>query len=206
MTPYAILLITIVSFLLNLHASDRLTRIATKSFAANFSGDEIAEKILKAQKHPHIKIRQTDTIGDHLYDPLIKVIQLGPDVFGCKTIYSVAVGSHEACHAVKFQYFRFFSVPVAFIVKFVFIPLFILSFFIKAPFLHGMVLFLYASLFLMKLLIEVLDEVRINRLSIKILNQNHFISLTELCETKKIYRFFNYTYFASLPLKIVLNR
>lgn len=206
MTPYVILLISIISFLLNSHASGRLTYLSTKSIHSSFSGEEIAERVLATQKLRHVKIRKTDQIGENFYDPMIKVIQLGPDIFGCRTIYSIAVGSHEACHALKFQYFRFIFLPITLIIKYAFSPLFLLSFFIDATILHRLVLFLYVCLLFVKLLFEVLDEVRINRLSIRILSQNKLVSLTELSETKKIYRFFNYTYFASLPIKIVLNR
>ncbi|WP_041580481.1 zinc metallopeptidase [Bacillus sp. 1NLA3E] len=74
-----------------------------------------------------VKIRRLDITGEDLYDPIAQVIQLGKNVYGCKTIYSLAVGCHEVCHAMDFQYLRFLSAPITIITKFVFIPLFLLS-------------------------------------------------------------------------------
>lgn len=170
------------------------------------SGDELAKWILTKHKQRHIKIRQTEIIGENLYDPFLKVILFGPDVYGKKTVYSIAVGSHEACHALRFQYFRFLFIPISVIAKYIFIPLLLVSLFFNFPVLHGTVLILYVGLILIKFQIEVFDEIKVNQLSIKLLSQNKLITDTEILETKKLYRFFNYTYFASLPLKIVLNR
>ncbi|NMD70400.1 zinc metallopeptidase [Bacillus sp. DNRA2] len=206
MTPYVIIFITILSFLLNLLAAQKCSNLITQTRKSNMSGDELAKWILIKNKKRHIKIVQTEIIGENLYDPLLKVIQFGPDVYGKKTIYSIAVGSHEACHALRFQYFRFLFIPISVIAKYIFIPLLLGSLLFNLPVLHGTVLILYVGLILIKLQIEVYDEIKINQLSIRLLSQNKLITDTELLETKKLYRFFNYTYFVSLPLKIVLNR
>lgn len=206
MTPYIIIFVTGLSFLLNVIASHSLKKIANDTREATISGDKMALSLLALKQINSVKIRKSETLGENYYDPLIKVIQLDPNVFGRQTIYSLAVGSHEACHAIKFQYLRFLLVPVSMIAKFVFIPLFLLAFFIDSPMYHGFVLLFYVLLLFIKLIIEVLDEVQINSMSIKLMQQSQVIPHHEIQETKKIYRFFNYTYLASLPLKVIFHR
>lgn len=204
MTPYIILLVTILSYLLNRLASMYLIKVNKTSRESRFSGDEIALRVLGANCIKNVKVKKMDRAGEDLYNPILKVIQLGPDVYGCKTIYSVAAGSHEACHAVDFQYLRFLYIPLYMFTKFVFFPLFLVSFFIHSPILHFIVLILYLAIFLFKFIVEVLDEVHINRLAFKTLKRYQLVDPGELSETKRVFRSFNLTYLTSLPLKIFI--
>lgn len=206
MTPYVILIITGLSFLINFLASYYLSNIVKNTRSASMSGDEVANTILNLNHISNVKVRKIDIAGENDYDPILKVIQLSPDVYGCKTIYSIAVGSHEACHAVDFQYYRFLFIPVTFFVKYIFIPLFLLSFFIDSNLFHGIVLLVYLSLLLLKLIVEVVDEFHINRMSVHTLKHFQLVSPDEVTETKKLYRFFNFSYLVSLPLMILFNR
>jgi uncharacterized protein len=204
MTSFIILFVTILSYLLNRLAALYLRRVTKATGVSRFSGDEIALMVLKANKIENVKVKPMEKAGEDQYNPLLKIIQLGPDVYGCKTIYSVAAGSHEACHAVDFQYLRFLYIPLSMLTKFVFLPLFLLAFFIQSFLLHVVVWLIYLSLFLFKFIVEVLDEVHINRLAIKTLIQFNLVEPEDLLETKKVFRSFNLTYLTSLPLKIFI--
>ena len=205
MTPYIILLITTISFLLNMIASSTLKRLVERAREATVSGDEIARAILRMNKQQNVKIRRTDVIGENLYDPLIKVIVLDPEVYGRKTTYALAVGCHEACHALKFQFLRFVFTPISLIAKYIFIPLFLLAFFIDSSLLHHSVLLIYIFLFILRLIIEVFDEVKINTMSIRLLHKSKLVCFEEIKEAQKLFYFFNFTYLASLPLKIMIT-
>lgn len=204
MTPYIILFVTILSYVLNRLASIYLKKVTKTTRASLFSGDEIALRVLGVNCIHNVKVKKTDRVGENLYNPLLKVIQLGPDVYGCKTIYSVAAGSHEACHAVDFQYLRLLYIPLYMLTKFVFLPLFLVSFFIHSAILHFIVLILYLAIFLFKFIVEVLDEVHINRLALKTLKQYQLVDSGELYEAQRVFRSFSLTYLTSLPLKIFL--
>ena len=204
MTPFIILFVTVLSYILNRLAAFYLRGLLKLLEYLRFSGDEIALKVLRVNRIENVKVKRMEKSGEDLYDPVLKVIKLGPDVYGCKTIYSVAAGSHEACHAVDFQYLRFLYIPLSMLTKFVFLPLFLLAFFIQSFLLHLVVLLIYLSLFLFKFIVEVLDEVHINRLALKTLIQFQLVEPEELFETKKVFRSFNLTYLTSLPLKIFI--
>ena len=204
MTPYFIIILTVVSYLLNRLAALVLFKIIKNTGTSTMSGDDIARRILEINQVKGVKIKEMENTGEDLYDPILRVIQLGRNVYGCKTIYSLAVGCHEACHAIDFQYLRFFSIPVSLMTKFVFIPLFLLSLFFHSWILQGVILVIYVILFLFRLFVEVLDEVHINKFALKALIQMQTVRDEEIIETKRYFRYFNITYITSLPLKIFI--
>jgi uncharacterized protein len=206
MTPYIIVIITGVSYLINVLASLFLRKIKKNTRNTCLSGNKIAEIILTSNQLTYIKINKSETEGNHYYEPFLKVIVLGPDVYDRKTIYSLAVGCHEACHAIRFQYLRLLTLPATSIAIYILIPLLILAFFIQLPIFHGIVLLFYLLIFLIRLIVEVIDEVHINRIALQMLHNLKLLSQEEMSETQKLYRFFNFTYFASLPLKVFFNR
>lgn len=63
------------------------------------TGAQLARYLLDANELQHVKVEETEK-GDH-YDPLEKVIRLGPDNFNGSSLTAVTIAAHEVGHAIQ---------------------------------------------------------------------------------------------------------
>lgn len=63
------------------------------------TGAQLARHLLDTHKLQHVKVEETEK-GDH-YDPLEKIIRLGPDNYNGRSLTAVTVAAHEVGHAVQ---------------------------------------------------------------------------------------------------------
>lgn len=77
----------------------RWSRVASSN---GMSGAEAAATLLSRSGVPGVRIEHArgGTLSDH-YDPRHKVLRLSRDVFGGRSVASVAVAAHEAGHALQ---------------------------------------------------------------------------------------------------------
>lgn len=66
------------------------------------TGGELAVHLLKQYNIEHVKVEQTDTMGDH-YSPSDNAVRLSPDVYQGKSLSAIAVAAHEVGHALQFN-------------------------------------------------------------------------------------------------------
>ena len=67
----------------------------------NYSGKDIARKILDANDLKNVKVQEVSgTLTDH-YDPSNKTVNLSTDIYEGNSISSVAVAAHECGHAIQ---------------------------------------------------------------------------------------------------------
>ncbi|PDZ95034.1 hypothetical protein CON36_30580 [Bacillus cereus] len=203
MIPYTILGLVAASILINFIVYKKLTKISKEIKPSSISGEDMAQRILGENQIHDIKIEKTDKVGDNYFHPIHKRIQLGPEVYGMKTIYSLTIGSHEACHAVDYNYFRFLNLKISKFKNFVFLPAFVLSFFVDVSWFQSCVLWSYVALVAFYFFVEVCDELATNRRAYRALEQFKGLSKDELREVKKVQRVMNLTYLTSIPSSIV---
>jgi len=96
----------------------RLNTYAKTRLLANWSGAEVAAKMLREYKIEHVKITCTrGHLTDH-YNPLTKTVNLSNQVYYGKNAAAAAIAAHECGHAVQhaqgyaFLRFRSAMVPV----------------------------------------------------------------------------------------------
>ncbi len=76
----------------------KYTKIKTNKV---ISGQEVAQKILKANGLDNVYVVETKgTLSDH-YDPKRKVVRLSHDIFHGESVASMAVAAHEVGHAIQ---------------------------------------------------------------------------------------------------------
>lgn len=199
MVPYTILGLIIVSFILNSIISTGVTKSSKEAKPSFLTGDDIAKRILGINHIKDVKIEASNEVGENGYNPIYKTILLGPEVYGVKTIYALTIGSHEACHAVKYNYFRFLFLLINKFKIFIFIPALIASFFIHASLLHSCVLWAYIGLVLFSLFVVTIDELATNRRAYKALQQFTVVTKEEIKEVRKVQRKMNLTYITAIP-------
>ena len=115
------------------------------SIGQNLSGKEIAEKMLRDNGIYDVQVTSVEgELTDH-YNPLNKTVNLSPDVYYGRNVSSAAVAAHECGHALQHATayslleMRTKLVPLqnvsAKVMNFIFIGVFIGSFFMKGLFL-----------------------------------------------------------------------
>ncbi|MFD2214985.1 zinc metallopeptidase [Metabacillus endolithicus] len=197
MAPYVIVTILIISLIVNHLAVNAFLALYKQTAKFKFSGDEIAAKILDYYDEPMVGIKKSNKLHRNIYHPKYHHIELGPEVFGNRTVYSVAVAAHEAMHAVQYNYARLYKIYTQKISVFIFLPLLILSFFYNYSWIHILLVGIYVSLVLFKVYSETLDEIEMNKLAYKYLKK--VCSREEMLEVKKIYRSNALTYITNTP-------
>lgn len=63
------------------------------------TGAETARYLLDAERLHNVKVEATE-LGDH-YDPLEKVVRLGPNHYGGRSLAAVTIAAHEVGHALQ---------------------------------------------------------------------------------------------------------
>jgi len=135
----------------------RYARVGVRS---GMSGAEAAEAVLRAAGVPGVTIEPHQGLLTDHYDPRSKTLRLSPQVYGGRSIASVAVAAHEAGHAIQDAHayaplrLRSGIVPVAQIGSRLWPVLFFLGLFAHAPgmmyagiaLFAGMVLFQFVTL------------------------------------------------------------
>lgn len=103
MTPY--LLLVIAPMLLAMWASWRVkstfTRFAQVGVSSGMTGAQAAAAVCRAGGAADVTIERVGGfLSDH-YDPRTKTLRLSPEVFDGRSVSAVAVGAHEAGHAIQ---------------------------------------------------------------------------------------------------------
>lgn len=181
-------LIGFIAFIASLTVSfvlkSKFKKFSKEDLKVNFSGKEIAEKMLSDNFIYDVKIICVDgELSDH-YNPINKTINLSHDVYHGRNIASAAVSAHETGHAVQhaksylFLKMRSILVPVvSFSSRFLSIIIFIGFLTIKKfpIFLEiGILMFAFTTLFsLVTLPVEfdassrALDWIKANKIATK---------------------------------------
>jgi Zn-dependent membrane protease YugP len=99
------IIILIVVFAASAFVSWRLrskfSEYSQVSFRGNFSGAEIAAKMLRENGINDVKITCVEgQLTDH-YNPVEKTVNLSPDVYHGRSVAAAAVAAHECGHAVQ---------------------------------------------------------------------------------------------------------
>lgn len=103
MGSYIILIIPIliVSMFVQWRFRNRFSKYAEMQLNSEFSGKEVAEKMLRDNGIFDVKVMSTDkALSDH-YNPEDKTVNLSTDVFYGRSVAAAAVAAHECGHAVQ---------------------------------------------------------------------------------------------------------
>ena len=124
---------------------------------SGMTGAEAAAAVARAGGATGVTIeRAKGFLSDH-YDPRSRTLRLSPDVYDGRSISAIAVGAHEAGHAVQHAHgyawlnFRSQMVPVAGIGSNLWIWIFFAGLFLNAPVLINVGIVLFALVVLMQL-------------------------------------------------------
>lgn len=124
---------------------------------SGMTGAEAAAAVARAGGASDITIERVQGfLSDH-YDPRSKTLRLSPDVYDGRSISSIAVGAHEAGHAIQHAKayvwlgFRSQMVPVASIVSNVWIWVLIAGIFLHMPMLVNVGVALFAVVVVLQL-------------------------------------------------------
>ncbi|TCC95087.1 zinc metallopeptidase [Pedobacter hiemivivus] len=103
MGSYIILIIPIliVSMFVQWRFRNRFSKYAEMQLNSEFSGKEVAEKMLHDNGIFDVKVMSTDkALSDH-YNPEDKTVNLSTDVYYGRSVAAAAVAAHECGHAVQ---------------------------------------------------------------------------------------------------------
>jgi Zn-dependent membrane protease YugP len=124
---------------------------------SGMTGAEAAAAVARAGGAEGITIERVQGfLSDH-YDPRTRTLRLSPDVYDGRSISSIAVGAHEAGHAVQHAHayawlnFRSQMVPVASIGSNLWIWVFLAGLILHAPFLVNIGIALFAIIVLLQI-------------------------------------------------------
>jgi uncharacterized protein len=79
----------------------KFNRYSKTPLSSNFSGKEIAEKMLRDNNISGVRVQSVEgKLTDH-YNPLDKTINLSPDVYNGRNAAAAAIAAHETGHAVQ---------------------------------------------------------------------------------------------------------
>jgi uncharacterized protein len=124
---------------------------------SGMTGAQAAAAVARAGGAEGITIERTQGfLSDH-YDPRTRTLRLSPDVYDGKSISAIAVGAHEAGHAVQHAHgyawlnFRSQMVPVASIGSNLWIWIFFAGLFMNAPVLVNVGIVLFAIVVLLQI-------------------------------------------------------
>jgi Zn-dependent membrane protease YugP len=88
-------------FLPQMWVKNTVARFSEVHTARNFSGREIAQRILSEHGLSQVSVEMVDGfLSDH-YDPAAKAVRLSSDVYQGHSIASVAIAAHECGHAIQ---------------------------------------------------------------------------------------------------------
>lgn len=125
---------------------------------SGMTGAEAAAAVARAGGASDITIERVGGfLSDH-YDPRSKTLRLSPDVFDGRSISSIAVGAHEAGHAIQHARayawlgFRSQMVPVASVVSNLWIWVVMAGLFLRAPMLMYAGIALFAVVVVVQLI------------------------------------------------------
>lgn len=92
---------SLIGFIVSSTLKSKFAKYSKVAISGNFSGAEIAEKMLVYYGINDVKIVMGQgMLSDH-YNPATKTVNLSPDVFQGRSIASAAVAAHECGHAVQ---------------------------------------------------------------------------------------------------------
>lgn len=96
-----IILVFAASAFVSWRLRSKFSEYSQISFRGNFSGAEIAAKMLRENGINDVKITCVEgQLTDH-YNPIEKTVNLSPDVYHGRSVAAAAVAAHECGHAVQ---------------------------------------------------------------------------------------------------------
>ena len=91
----------ILAFVASMMTKGRFKKWAKVPGARGLSGAETARYILDVSNLGDVRVEPSHgMLSDH-YDPSSRVVRLSPDVFGGRSVASLAVAAHEVGHAIQ---------------------------------------------------------------------------------------------------------
>jgi hypothetical protein len=140
-----------------LRVKSTFARYQNVGVKSGMTGAQAAAAVAHAGGAEGITIERTQGfLSDH-YDPRTRTLRLSPEVYDGQSISAIAVGAHEAGHAVQHAHgyaplnFRSQMVPVANIGSNLWIWIFMAGLFMKAPFLVNIGIVLFAVVVMLQL-------------------------------------------------------
>jgi Zn-dependent membrane protease YugP len=120
MSLYILLLIIVIvpSWIVSARFKNKIKKYSKQPLYQNFTGREIAEKMLADHGINDVKITEAKGILSDHYNPASKTISLSQQVYHDRSVASAAIAAHECGHAVQhataYHFLRFRSalVPV----------------------------------------------------------------------------------------------
>jgi uncharacterized protein len=93
--------ILVISMFVQWRFRNRFSKYAETQLNSEFSGKEVAEKMLRDNGIFDVKVMSTDkALSDH-YNPEDKTVNLSTDVYYGRSVAAAAVAAHECGHAVQ---------------------------------------------------------------------------------------------------------
>lgn len=92
---------SLIGFIVSTTLKSKFAKYSKVGLSGNFSGAEIAEKMLSYYGINDVKIVMGQGMLTDHYNPTTKTVNLSPDVFQGRSIASAAVAAHESGHAVQ---------------------------------------------------------------------------------------------------------
>jgi len=115
---FLMIAVAIVSFIVQARFRSKFKTYSEIGLLSGFSGQEVAEKMLKDNMIYDVQVISVDgQLTDH-YNPETKTVNLSPDVYYGRSVAAAAIAAHECGHAVQhakayaWLNFRSFMVPV----------------------------------------------------------------------------------------------
>ncbi len=205
-------LLLIIGALISLAASARLKSVFAKYSrvrgAANITGQETAERILRAAGITDVQVGPIQgSLTDH-YDPRNKTLALSEPIFGSTSLAAVGVAAHECGHAMQHAEnyaplaIRSAIVPVANFGSALSWPVFIagLLFSIRPLLTVGIIMFSLAVLFQ---LVTLPVEINASRRAMQMLTNTGILGPDETTGARKVLTAAALTYVAALAASVL---
>ena len=205
-------LLLIIGALISLAASARLKSVFAKYSrvrgAANITGQETAERILRAAGITDVRVGPIQgSLTDH-YDPRNKTVSLSEPIFGSTSLAAVGVAAHECGHAMQHAEnyaplaIRSAIVPAANIGSTLSWPIFIagLLFSIRPLLTVGIIMFSLAVLFQ---LVTLPVEFNASRRALQMLTRTGILGPEETTGARKVLTAAALTYVAALAASVL---
>ena len=203
--------IMIISFVIALFAQIRVKSAYGKyskiRVSSSMTGAEVARMIINRTDVAVIQ-NNGGRMSDH-YDPRHKVIALSPEVYNGNTVAALGIAAHEAGHALQHNQgyapikIRNGILPVAQIGSFMAFPLVILGLaFGSLGFLIDLGIIFFAATLLFQV-ITLPVEFNASRRAVSILDNNAYLTQTELTGAKNMLNAAAMTYVAAVVTSIL---
>lgn len=95
------IVIAVISFAVQWRFKSKFKQYSEMPLASGMSGKDIAEKMLRDNGIPNVRIISAEgQLSDH-YNPADRTVNLSPEVYNGRSVAAAAVAAHECGHAVQ---------------------------------------------------------------------------------------------------------